>query len=407
MSEQQLPLGPCDEPDLDQHLGGFLAALAQAGYAEKTQRDKARLIAPFLQWIGASGIGLRDVDDVDRCIDAFLACPARRRYNHRCALQAFIAYLREVEVLPQHAVEPSAATALCEDYLAYLHMQRGLSTHSIAAYSVSARGFIAAMHLPEQAPQVDALAIRHYVLDVSQHHAVATVKLCAAGLRSLLRFCFLQGVIAVDLAIAVPPVGHWQCKPMPALLTDEAVEHVLAVAADRPSKRGCRDFAILQLLARLGLRASEVLALRLEDIDWNNGEILVHGKGDQLDRLPLLQEVGASIAQYLCRARGANDSRSLFLSHRAPRIGLQTPSTVSAIARCALQRAGLLPSGRVGAHIFRYSLATRMLRHGASLTEIAQVLRHRSIDTTQGYAKVDLDGLRCIAQAWPGREVRQ
>jgi site-specific recombinase XerD len=97
----------------------------------------------------------------------------------------------------------------------------------------------------------------------------------------------------------------------------------------------------------------------------------------------------------------------LFLSHRAPRIGLQTPSTVSAIARCALQRAGLLPSGRVGAHIFRYSLATRMLRHGASLTEIAQVLRHRSIDTTQGYAKVDLDGLRCIAQAWPGREVRQ
>jgi integrase/recombinase XerD len=117
--------------------------------------------------------------------------------------------------------------------------------------------------------------------------------------------------------------------------------------------------------------------------------------------------VGASIAQYLCRARGASDSRSLFLSHTAPRIGLQTPSTVSAIARCALQRAGLLPRGRVGAHIFRYSLATRMLRHGASLTEIAQVLRHRSIDTTQGYAKVDLDGLRCIAQAWPGREVRQ
>ena len=407
MSEQQLPLGPCDEPDLDQHLAGFLASLAQAGYAEKTQRDKARLIAPFLQWIGASGIGLRDVDDVDRCIDAFLACPARRRYNHRCALQAFIAYLGEVEVLPQRAVEPSAAAALCEDYLAYLHMQRGLSTHSLAAYSVSARGFIAAMHLPEQASQVDALAIRHYVLDVSQHHAVATVKLCAAGLRSLLRFCFLQGVIAVDLAIAVPPIGHWQCKPMPALLTDEAVEHVLAVAADRSSKRGCRDFAILQLLARLGLRASEVLALRLEDIDWDNGEILVHGKGDQLDPLPLLREVGAPIAQYLCRARGASDSRSLFLSHRAPRIGLQTPSTVSAIARRALQRADLLPSGRVGAHIFRYSLATRMLRHGASLTEIAQVLRHRSIDTTQDYAKVDLDGLRCIAQAWPGRQVRQ
>ena len=252
---------------------------------------------------------------------------------------------------------------------------------------------------------MEATAIRRYLLEVSQHHAVATVKLCAAGLRSFLRFCFLQGVIAVDLANAVPPVGHWQGKPMPALLTDEAVERVLA-AADRSSRRGCRDFAILQLLARLGLRASEVLALRLEDIDWDNGEILVHGKGDQLDRLLLLDAVGASITEYLCRARGTSDARSLFLSHRAPRIGLQDPSTVSAIARRALERVGLLPSGRVGAHIFRYSLATRMLRRGASLTEIAQVLRHRRIDTTQGYAKFDLEGLRRIAQDWPGLEVR-
>lgn len=193
---------------------------------------------------------------------------------------------------------------------------------------------------------------------------------------------------------------------MPALLRDEAVERVLATA-DRSSRRGCRDFAILQLLARLGLRASEVLALRLEDIDWNSGEILVHGKGGQLDRLPLLDAVGASITEYLCRARGRSDTRSLFLSHKAPRIGLQYPSTISAIARRALARAGLLPSGRVGAHIFRYSLATRMLRHGASLTEIAQVLRHRRIDTTEGYAKVDLEGLRGIARDWPDLEVRQ
>jgi len=406
MSEQPLPLGPSDEPDLDQYLAAFIASLAKDDYAEKTQRDKVRLIAPFLHWIAASGVRLHEVEDADACIDAFLACPARRRYNHRCALQAFLAYLREVEVLPQRAVELSAAVALCQSYLVYLRTQRGLSAHSIAAYSVSARGFIAAMRLPEQAPQLEVPAIRRYLLDVSQHHAVATVKLCAAGLRSFLRFCFLKGVITVDLATAVPPVGHWQCKPMPPLLTDEAVERVLA-AADRSSSRGCRDFAILQLLARLGLRASEVLALRLEDIDWENGEILVHGKGDQLDRLPLLEDVGASIAQYLCRVRGTSDSRSLFLSHTAPRIGLQEPSTVSSIARRALDRAGVLPSGRVGAHIFRYSLATRMLRHGASLTEIAQVLRHRRIDTTQGYAKVDLEGLRRIAHAWPGMEVGQ
>jgi len=405
MSEQLLPVGSSDEPDLDQYLAAFITSLAQAGYAEKTQRDKARLIAPFLQWIAASQIRLHDVDDADTYINAFLACPGWRRYHHRCALQAFLAYLREVEVLPQPTVEPSAAAALCQSYLAHLRTQRGLSAHSIAAYSVSARGFIAAMRLPEEAAYLEAAAIRHYLLEVSEHHAVATVKLCAAGLRSLLRFCFFQGVIAVDLATAVPPVGRWQCKPMPALLTDEAVERVLA-SADRSSGRGCRDFAILQLLARLGLRASEVLALRLEDIDWDNGEILVHGKGDQFDRLPLLAEVGASIAQYL-QTRGRSDSRSLFLSHKAPRIGLQDPSTVSAIARRALEQADLLPSGRVGAHIFRYSLATRMLRHGASLTEIAQVLRHRHIDTTQGYAKVDLEELRRTARDWPGLEVRQ
>lgn len=406
MSEQQLPLGPCCEPDLAQHLAAFIASLAQAGYAAKTQRDKARLIAPFIHWLGASGIGLHAIDDVDTCIDAFLACPARRRYNHRCALQAFMAYLRESELLPQRPVELSAAAALCQSYLSHLRTQQGLSAHSIAAYSISARGFIAAMGLPEQAHHLDAPAIRGYLLDVRQHHAVATVKLCAAGLRSLLRFCLLRGVIACDLATAVPPVGRWQCKPMPPVLTDEAIERVLATA-DQSCGRGCRDFAILQLLARLGLRASEVLALRLEDLHWENGEILVHSKGDQLDRLPLLEEVGASIAQYLCRARGASDSRSLFLSHTAPRIGLQEPATISAIARRALERADLLPSGRVGAHIFRYSLATRMLRHGASLAEIAQVLRHRRLATTQGYAKVDLEGLRRIAQAWPGVEVAQ
>jgi len=157
----------------------------------------------------------------------------------------------------------------------------------------------------------------------------------------------------------------------------------------------------LQLLARLGLRASEVLALRLEDLHWENGKILVHGKGDQLARLPLLEEVGESIAQYLCRARGKSDSRSLFVSHKAPRISLQNPSTVSAIARRALDRVGLLPSGRVGARIFRCSLATRMLRHGASLTEIAQVLRHRRIATTQEAMRRSISR-DCVASPEPG-----
>lgn len=151
MSEQHLPAGPFSEPDLDQLLVPFVASLAEAGYAQKTQRDKTRLIAPFIQWIRETGIRLCEVDDSDACIDDFLAYPARRRYNHRCALQAFIAYLREIEVLPQRPLEPSAAAALCESYLAHLRNQQGLSAHSVAAYSVTARRFIDAMHLPDLA----------------------------------------------------------------------------------------------------------------------------------------------------------------------------------------------------------------------------------------------------------------
>jgi len=403
MFEQHASSGPFCEPDLDHHLEVFLASLAQAGYAENTLRSKARRIAPFIQWTRTEGIRLCEVDDLDTCIGAFLACPSRRLYKHRCALQAFVVYLCEAKVLSQRPVAPSAATILCQRFLENLHSQQGLSDHSIAAYAVSARGFIKAMQLPEEAVGVDALAIRRYILDVSQQHAVATVKVYAAGLRSLLRFCLLKGVINRDLSTAVPCVGRWQPKPMPPVLTEEAIARVLAMV-DRSSVRGCREFAILQLLARLGLRASEVLALRLEDLHWEQGEILVRGKGAQFDRLPLLQEVGEALVQYLRFARGTSDSRHVFLSRTAPRIGLQNPSTVSAMAHCALERAGVLPSGRVGAHIFRYSLATRMLRHGASLSEIAEVLRHRCIATTQGYAKVDLERLRDVAQAWPGMQ---
>ncbi len=403
MSEQHFASGPFCEPDLDHHLAAFLAVLAQAGYAEKTRRDKARRITVFLQWIRTAGIQRRELDDIDTCIDAFLACPDRRLYNHRCALQSFVAYLHEAEVLLPRAMERSTAEVLCQSYLVHLQSRQGLSEHSIAAYAVSVRGFIDAMRLPEEAAGLDALAIRRYLLTLSERHAVATVKVYAAGLRSFLRFCLLKGLISRDLSTALPCIGRCQPKPMPPILSDEDIERVLATV-DRASPRGCREFAVLQLLARLGLRASEVLALRLEDLHWEQGEMLVRGKGAQFDRLPLFQDVGDAIVQYLRVARGRSDSRHLFLSRKAPRIALQDPSTISAIAHRALERAGLLPSGRVGAHIFRYSLATRMLRHGASLSEIAEVLRHRCIETTQGYANVDLERLRDVAQTWPGKQ---
>jgi integrase/recombinase XerD len=209
-----------------------------------------------------------------------------------------------------------------------------------------------------------------------------------------------------DFSTAVLPVRLWQLAAIPPFLVAENVEHVLAVAAaKRSTPRGCRAFAILLLLARLGLRASEVLTLELDDIRWDVGEIVVRGKGRLHDRLPLLEDVGEVLALYLREARGPSKSRRVFLRHIAPRVGLSQPSIVAKIAREALQNAGLLPRGRIGGHIFRHSLATRMIQHGASLAEISQALRHRSTISTQLYAKVDLETLRGVALPWPTAEV--
>ena len=193
---------------------------------------------------------------------------------------------------------------------------------------------------------------------------------------------------------------------MPPLVSADEVERVIA-ATDRSTARGRRAFAILLLLARLGLRAGEVVALELDDIHWDVGELVLRGKGRLHDRLPLLDDVGKALALYLREARGPSASRRVFLRRIAPHVGLSGPTAVCVIAREALRGAGLQPVGRVGAHIFRHGLATQMIRRGASLAEISQVLRHRSINTTQLYAKVDFEGLRGVALPWPSEEAQR
>jgi site-specific recombinase XerD len=184
-----------------------------------------------------------------------------------------------------------------------------------------------------------------------------------------------------------------------AYLTPEEVEQVLS-ACNRSTPVGRRDHAVLLLLARLGLRAGEVVDLELSDIRWRTGEILVRGKGRVVERLPLLMEVGEALAAYIRKDRGTTSSRRVFLRARAPRVGLASQTAVGHIARRALARAGLHPPLR-GAHLFRYSLATTMIRQGASMGEIGGVLRHGSPDTTEIYAKVDFESLRGVARPWP------
>jgi len=400
--------GSAVEDGLDVHLAEFLATLATAGYAGKTQQDKRRLIVPFIRRARDARLVAADLDEA--WVGAFLARPSRRRCKHgdpeRAAVHQFLEHLRALGVAPpRRPSEPSPAGALVGRYLNHLRGDRGLCARSVEVYSPFVRAFVAAQRLPERVASLDASGVRRYLLDRSRNRSVSFVRLLTATLRSFLRFLFLDGGTAADLSTAVPPVRRWRLAAVPPFLAPDEVERVIA-ATDRSTARGCRALAILLLLARLGLRAGEVVALELDDIRWDVGEIVVRGKGRLYDRLPLLDDVGAALALYLRVARGQSASRRVFLRRCAPRVGLSGPTAVCVAAREALKRAALRPAGRVGAHVFRHSLATRMIRREASLEEISQVLRHRSIDTTQLYAKVEFEALRGVALPWPTAEAR-
>jgi site-specific recombinase XerD len=217
--------------------------------------------------------------------------------------------------------------------------------------------------------------------------------------RSFFRFLFQRGELQADLAASVPTVANWRLSTVPKYLVPKEAKRVLK-ACNRRTAVGRRDYAILLLLARLGLRAGEVVALQLEDVNWRAGEILVRGKGLLHDRMPLPSNVGQALVSYLRRDRPRCQTRRVFVCRKAPRRGFANPSTLSTIVRRALTRADLHPPLK-GAHLLRHSLATSMLRSGAKMGEIAEILRHQALNTTEIYAKVDFEGLRSLAHPWP------
>ncbi len=225
-------------------------------------------------------------------------------------------------------------------------------------------------------------------------------KLMTSALRSFLKYARYRGEVVLDLAAAVPTVPSWSMSSIPRAISADQVHQLLA-SIDRRTAMGRRDYAILLLLARLGLRSSEVAFLVFDDIDWNTGTLSVCGKSGLRHELPLTREVGEAIAAYLQNGRPPGISRRVFLRTKAPLSGFQGASGVGSIVRHALQRAGInAPTD--GAHQFRHGLATEMLRQGASLGEIGGVLGHRHPQTTKIYTKVDLKALRTLAQPWPG-----
>lgn len=397
---------------LDAFLESFVSDLEGLGYSVGVVRKKRAVAAAFAAWLGGQRLAVTAIDDAT--VEAFLGCAGGGDQSAggggRCALMGFLEHLRVVGVAlrPRPARDEGYGALLEGRYGAYLLVERGLAQGTVDGYRSYVGEFVRehfGTALTATGQPLDAADVRGFLLRRTRSVAPRTAQMVATALRSFLGFLFLEGVTTLNLAFAIPTVRTYRQAHAHAYLGAEQVRLLLA-ACDRKTASGRRDHAILMLLARLGVRACEVAALELGDVRWRSGEMIVRGKGRVLRRLPLLPDVGAALADYLCEGRPKSGCRSLFLRNDAPRLGLG-PDGVGFVVRRALVRAGLQPPHR-GSHLLRSSLATTMLHRGASMAEIGQVLGHLTRDSTEIYAKVDFAALRAVALPWVGTsEVRR
>jgi integrase/recombinase XerD len=284
------------------------------------------------------------------------------------------------------------------DFCQWMRQQRGTRDVTLSNYRIYIRELL--KRSGEEPCRFDARRLRAFVLEKSRSCAAGTAQNCVNAVRMFLRFLIAEGRCAVGLDAAIPTVAHWHLASLPRYLPANDVERLLA-SCDRASAVGRRDRAILLLLARLGLRARDIVHLRLSDIDWKDASVQVCGKGRRHARLPLTQEVGQAIVAYLKKGRPRINADTLFIRCRPPFCAFSSSVAISDIVDRALRRTDVVRPSRGAAHLLRHSLATSLLRQGTSLKDIGSILRHSSIETTQIYAKVDIPSLRQIAQPWP------
>jgi site-specific recombinase XerD len=321
------------------------------------------------------------------------------------ALRQFIDFLRRQGVIPAERIRSHQPPVdqVVQEYERYLLNERALAPTTAVHYASFVRGFLVNRFCrgPIKLSQLCAGDVVRFVQRQARRLHLKQAKLLTTALRSFLHYLLYRGEVLHDLSGAVPTVANWSMTSIPRAIPPDLVRRLLA-SINRHTALGRRDYAILLLLARLGLRGGEVARIELEDIDWNAGSVNVRRKGGQHSILPLPADVGAAITAYLRLGRPRNSSsRRVFLRCRAPFRGFQGPVAIASLVRHNLARAGIQAPTR-GAHQFRHGLATDMLRHGASLTEIGEVLGHRSPETTRIYTKVDLKALRPLALPWPG-----
>lgn len=385
---------------IEDAVAPFLGMLRAAGYPQCTLARKETVVRSFLRWAQDKGIEFRAVER--QHLDTFLGPPQRRP---RACLKAGESVLLLLMTYLHHGSPKPNLNAMRDLfglYVEHLRKDRGLAKNSVLVYSQFVRDFLvyqAAVGGRAIERSLTAATIHDFLLTHSQGRSDEYGRLLATSLRSFFRFLYLRGLVAQDFSGAVPTTCKCRPAAVPTFLSPEETDRVLA-ATDRITVNGRRDYAVLLLLARLGLRAGEIARLELDDLRWRSGAVIVHGKGRMVEPLPLLAEVGEALAQYLA-GRGQQESRRVFLRVYPPCEGLAGPAAVGHIVRAALRRAGVRRSGRGAAHLFRHGLATQMIRRGATLTEISEVLRHRSLLTTAVYTHLSFEALRAVAGHWP------
>lgn len=378
---------------------GMAEWLTRLGYTPRLVERHLQLAGGLSKFLHRRGLTARDLSQ--ELIEQFAAARRAKNRSRRPtarSLSWLVDYLSDIGVATAPAALPvrSEQQVLIERYRDYLTVERGLVPDTAANYVPVVTLFLAA-HPVRELHELSAADVSEFMTSQCRQVSTRGAERLATGLRSFLGFALVEGLISVSLVGAVPSVARWIGATLPRGLTSTQVAALLS-SCDRRRPLGRRDYAILLLLGRLGLRAAEVSGLRLDDIDWRSGEIVVRGKGRTVERLPLPSDVGAAIAAYLRRGRPRRPEREVFLRACAPLRGL-TPDGVSEVARAASERAGL---GSFGSHRLRHTAGTQLLQAGASLPEVAEVLRHHTIATTAIYAKVDHLALRDLATPRPG-----
>jgi site-specific recombinase XerD len=383
----------------------YAVRLIEDGLARHGTWRCLNLVGDLLSWIASSRSDLTDLDE--RMVERYLRHRGGKQSiqpGDRAALKRWLSVLRDTGTITPAARQPTTPQdQIFEDFGDYLRRERGLAPRSIISHLPAIRRFLSEV-CPAGAGDLGRISqedVTRYVERHARDGSAQSGKAMCWSLRTFLRYLHHSGLNPLALSGCVPSIRRWTLASLPTYLSTAQVQKVLD-GCDRTTVMGRRDYAILMMLAKLGMRAGEVATLDLDDIDWRAGEMLVRAKGRQRARMPIPPDVGAALVAYLRDGHPRSSCRRLFLRSFAPHVGFASGCAITMIAKTALERAGIRGYAHQGAHIFRHSLATELLSSGATLSEIGQLLRHESHDTTRIYAKVDVNALRTLCLPWPG-----